>query len=88
MRAANLRDANLQKANLQDAYLEEANLQGADLQGADLQGADLLGAQINEATTVMPDNWKDIVKLYDDEDGEKRPMVNIIDDEGNTIGRI
>ncbi len=80
---ATLRKANLQYANLEDANLQYANLEKANLEYANLLGADLLGAKINRETTVMPDNWKSVVKLYDDEDGEKRPMVNIVDDEGN-----
>ncbi len=79
LQGADLQKANLQEANLQGANLQGADLQGADLQGADLQGADLQGAEINEATTVMPDNWKSVVKLYEDEDGKKKPMVKIIE---------
>ena len=66
---ADLQSAYLLDANLQDAKIQSANLQKANLEGANLQGANLLGAQINRETTVMPDNWKDVVKLYDNEDG-------------------
>ncbi len=79
---ANLQDAKMQRANLQEANLQEANLQKANLQRADLQRADLLGAEINEATTVMPDNWDKVVKLYDNKDGTKTPMVKVMNSKG------
>ena len=71
-------DANLRNANLQGANLQDADLQNADLPGAYLRGADLRGAQVNEKTR-LPNKWENIVKLYENEDGKKTPMVVVID---------
>ncbi len=100
LQGANLQDADLQYAKMQYAKMQDANLQGTDLQGADLrdanlryanlryanlQRADLQGAQINRETTVMPDNWTDVVKLYDNKKGQKRPLVVVVTEEGNKM---
>ncbi len=97
----NLQNAKMQGANLQEANLEEADLQGThlrrqyrkgkdtkgvDLQQADLRGANLLAAKINITTTIMPDNWKSVVKLHEDEDGEKIPMVVLMNSKGEDEG--
>ncbi len=92
MQGINLQDANLQYANLQGThlqrqYMKEEDLQGVDMQEANLQGADLLGAQINRETTVIPDNWKSVVKLYDNGDGKKRPFVVVMNNKGEIEGR-
>ncbi len=92
MREANLREANLRSAKMQDARLQEANMQEADLRDvnlreADLREADLQKAKINIETTVMPDNWKDVVKLYENEDGKKTPMVVVMNSKGEVDGR-
>ncbi len=94
---ANLQGANLEKAKMQGAKMQYANLQYAKMQGADLReaylqyanlrGVDLLRAKINIATTVMPDNWKDVVKLYENEDGKKTPMVVVMNSKGEVDGR-
>ena len=46
-----------------------------------------MGARINIKTTVMPDNWNDVVKLYE-KNGEKKPLVVVTNSKGEVIGRI
>ena len=94
MREVDLRGAFLHKTNLQKTQMMTADLRGAHLcldledlspeesQNANLQGAILVGAKINQ-DTIMPNDWKNIVKKPHGKIG-----VNVLDDKGNVTETI
>ena len=68
---ANLSSVVLRGANMREAYLREANMRGTNMRGTNLSKAQFITPEqvdtaITDATTILPDNLKQLTEASQD----------------------